>query len=238
MTPNNISHKKLIEIIELQTEVVQQGMDLGSIMNLVVQRAQTIAHADETIQLLSLISELIDAAMFSALKNEKNEVFYKATHDFLTGISNRSLFYDRLRQRLSQAKRKNENFAIIMLDMDGLKQINDGYGHRTGDAAIKEVALRIKNSLRESDTVSRLGGDEFGVIVFNEEDCGKLSVWIERIYAAIARSFTFEEHSVELKVSAGYSVFPQDGNELEALIEKADQLMYEEKKARKGLKAV
>ncbi len=79
----------------------------------------------------------IGAAIFSALKNEESEVFHKATHDFLIGISNRSLFYDRIRQRLSQVKRKNEKFGIIMLDMDGLKETNDNYGHRTGDAAIK-----------------------------------------------------------------------------------------------------
>lgn len=332
MNQNNISYKKLLEIIELQTEVVQQGTDLGSIMNLVAQRAQTITHADgacielvaknelaysaasglaerflglrlyienslsgeciklgkilisndiendsrvnkiacrqvglrsmivvplsfreevvgvlkvlsaktdhfqeESIKILGLISELIGAAMFSALKNEESEVFYKATHDFLTGISNRSLFYDRLRQRLSQAKRKNEKFGIIMLDMDGLKEINDNYGHRTGDAAIKEVALRIKHSLRESDTVSRLGGDEFGVIASNGEDCNKLSVLIKRIYSEILNPFAFEEHKIELKVSAGYSIFSEDGSELEDLIEKADKSMYEAKRIRKGL---
>jgi diguanylate cyclase (GGDEF)-like protein len=329
---NNISYKKLLEIIELQTEVVQQGMDLGCIMNLVVQRAQIITHADgacielvakeqlvysavsglakkflglrlfmenslsgecikrgeilvsndieddnrankiacrqiglssmivvplafreevvgvlkvmsaktdhfqeESINILGLISELIAAAMFSALKNEESEVFHKATHDFLTGVSNRSLFYDRLRQRLSQAKRKSETFGIIMMDMDGLKGINDNYGHRTGDAAIKEVALRIKDSLRESDTVSRLGGDEFGVIAVDGGDCNNLSMLIQRIYSEISKPFVFEGHKLELKISAGYSLFSQDGSELEALIEKADQSMYEAKRIRKGL---
>jgi diguanylate cyclase (GGDEF)-like protein len=200
-----------------------------------VMSAKTDHFQEESINILGLISELIAAAMFSALKNEESEVFHKATHDFLTGVSNRSLFYDRLRQRLSQAKRKSETFGIIMMDMDGLKGINDNYGHRTGDAAIKEVALRIKDSLRESDTVSRLGGDEFGVIAVDGGDCNNLSMLIQRIYSEISKPFVFEGHKLELKISAGYSLFSKDGSELEALIEKADQSMYEAKRIRKGL---
>lgn len=122
-----------------------------------------------------------------------------------------------------------------MMDMDGLKEINDNYGHRTGDAAIKEVALRIKHSLRESDTVSRLGGDEFGVIAANGEDCNNLSMLIKGIYSEISNPFAFEEHKMELKVSAGYSIFSEDGSELEDLIEKADKSMYEAKRIRKSL---
>lgn len=335
MNQDNISYEKLLEIIELQTEVVQQGSDLSSIMNLVVERVQTITHGDgacielveknelvygavsgmaekflglrlnienslsgeciklgiiltsndieqdnrvnkiacrqvglrsmivvplifredvvgvlkvlsakinnfneESIKILGLVSELIAAAMFSALKNEESEIFYKATHDFLTGISNRSLFYDRLRQRLSQAKKKCEKFAIIMSDMDGLKEINDTYGHRAGDAAIKEVALRIKHTFRESDTVSRLGGDEFGIIVASSEECANLNELIQQIDLNISKPFTFEEQKIDLKASAGYALFNEDGSELEELIEKADKSMYKSKRMRKGLENV
>lgn len=332
MNKNNIRYEKLLEIIELQTEVVQQGLDLSSIMNIVVERSQIITNSDgacielveknelvysavsglaerflglrlykehslsgecinigkilisndiekdnrvnkvacrqvglrsmivvplsfkedivgvlkvlssntdhyddEVVRILELVSELIGAAMFSALKNEESEIIHKATHDFLTGIPNRSLFYDRLRQSLSHAQNKDEKFGIIILDMDGLKETNDNYGHRAGDAAIKEIALRIKNTLRESDTVARLGGDEFGVIAANTIDCNSISMLIERIYNEISKPFVFEDIKIELKASAGYSIYGEDGNELDHLIEKADKSMYESKRIRKGL---
>ena len=332
---NMISYEKLLEIIEMQTEVVQQGTDLSNIMNLVIQRTQIITNADgacieliekeelvygavsgmaeqflglrlkmenslsgecikfgqilvsndiekddrvnkvacrqiglrsmvvvplvfreevvgvlkvlssnpehfheESMKILNIVSEVIAAAMFSAIKNEESEILHKATHDFLTEIPNRSLFYDRLRQRISQANKHGEKFGILMMDMDGLKYINDNYGHRAGDAAIKEVAIRIKHTLREMDTVSRLGGDEFGIIVANMEDSTHLSALIQRIYAVISKPFAFEDHTIELKVSAGYSIFGEDSLELETLIEKADQSMYDEKRRRKGSGAV
>lgn len=327
-----ISYQKLLEIIDLQTEVVQQGMDISSIMDLVVQRAQLLTQTDgacielvenqelvysaasgqaeqflglrlsmenslsgecikagiilisndieddhrvnqnacrkiglksmivvplvfrgdvvgvlkvssakadhfnqESVKTLGLVSNLIAAAMFSAIKSEANELFYIATHDFLTGISNRSLFYDRLRQRLAQSQRVADNFGVIILDMDGLKEINDQYGHLAGDAAIKEVAVRIKHLLREADTVSRLGGDEFGVIVGNAKERSQLDVLIARIDTEISKPFCFEQTPIDLRVSAGYALYGQDASGLEALIEKADQSMYQAKRTRKGI---
>lgn len=190
---------------------------------------------EESIKILELVSNLIAAAMFSALKNEENELLYKATHDFLTGVSNRSLFYDRFRQKLSQSQKTSENFGIIMIDMDGLKEINDLYGHLAGDAAIKEVAERIKLTLRESDIVSRLGGDEFGVIAANPKERHQLVTLIERVDGEVSKPFTYEGKEINLRVSAGYAIYSEDGSEREALIEKADKVMYEAKRIRKGM---
>lgn len=331
MKQTSVSNDKLLEIINIQTEVVQQGMDLSSIMDLVTQKAQLITEAegacielieknelvysaasgiaekflglrlfienslsgecikarvplisndterdnrvnkaacrqiglnsmivmpliycddvvgvlkvlsvkaghfnDDHIKILELISGLIAAAMYNAMKNEESELFHKATHDSLTGISNRSLFYDRLRQKLSQASRKHEKFGIISLDMDGLKEINDNLGHRAGDAAIKEIAMRITSALRESDTVSRLGGDEFGIIVATAVDRDDLTTLIHRIDCEITKPFEFEGNKINLKASIGYALFTEDGIELEVLIEKADKTMYEVKRERKG----
>lgn len=328
---NSICEDKLLEIIKVQTEVAQQGMDLSNIMDIVVHKTQLITNADgasveliekselvysaasgmaekflglrldienslsgecimmrvplisndieiddrvnkvacrkiginsmivmplifnnevvgvlkvlsgkvghfgdEDIKILELISGLIAAEMFNAMKNEESELFYKATHDSLTGISNRSLFYDRLRQKLSRALRKHEEFGIISLDMDGLKEINDTYGHRAGDAAIKEIAFRIKNTLGESDTVSRLGGDEFGIIVSNVVDRNDITSLIHRLDSEIIKPFDFETVKINLRASIGYAHFREDGIELEVLIEKADKSMYEVKRERKG----
>lgn len=329
---NSVSNEKLMEIINIQAEVVQQGIDLSSIMDLVTERTQHITNADgacvelvdkkelvysatsgiaqkflglrldkenslsgaciragvplisndiesddrvnknacrqiglnsmivvplifrndvvgvikvlsakaghfndDHIKILELMSGLIAAAMFSAMRNEESELFHKATYDSLTGISNRSLFYDRLRQRLSQALRKNENFGIILLDMDGLKEINDNCGHRTGDAAIKEVALRIKSMLCESDTVSRLGGDEFGIIVATVVNRNDIKLLIQRIDSEITKPFEFEGHKINLRASIGYVIFSEDGIDMDVLVEKADKSMYEVKRERKGL---
>lgn len=331
MEESGISNNKLLEIINVQTEVVQQGMELSSIMDLVTQRTQHFTDADGAcvelivkeelaysaasgmaekflglrlnmekslsgecirtkiplisndidhdnrvnkvacrkiglhsmivvplifkndvvgvlkvlseevghfnlnhIKILELMSGLIAAAMFSAMKNGESELFYKATHDSLTGISNRSLFYDRLRQRLSQALKKQESFGIISLDMDGLKEINDNYGHRAGDASIKEIALRINNMLCEPDTVSRLGGDEFGVIVVNSATKAHMNSLIEKMGCEIRKPFQFEKHNIDLRASIGYAVFSEDGIDLDTLIEKADQSMYEVKRRQKG----
>ncbi len=331
LNQNSVSNDKLLEIINVQTEVAQQGMDLGNIMDLVTERTQSITNADgasvelvenkelvysavsgmadrflglrlgienslsgecmktrvplisndiekdnrvnkaacrqiglnsmivmpliysndvvgvlkvlsskadhfkdEDIKILELMSGLIAAEMFKSMRNGESELFYKATHDSLTGISNRSLFYDRLRQKLSQASKKYEQFGIISLDMDGLKFINDNYGHRAGDAAIKEVALRISSALRETDIVSRLGGDEFGIIIANVVDRDELKSLIKNIDFAITKHFEFEGQEINLRASIGYALFKDDGIELEVLIEKADKSMYEVKRERKG----
>lgn len=332
MNQNNLPCDKLLEIIKIQTEVVQKGMDLCGIMDLVTHRAQQITNAhgacvelivkneliysassgfaehflglrlstrnslsgeciklrttlicsnieedsrvnktacrkiglksmivtplicgkdvvgvlkvlsanvdhftDNNINILELMSGLIAAAMYNVMRNEENELYYKATHDSLTGISNRSLFYDRLRQKLSHALMDDERFGIISLDMDGLKEINDTCGHRAGDAAIKEVALRIKKTLREYDTVSRLGGDEFAIIATTASEKKDLLSMIKRIECVIMKPFEFEGRKIKLSVSMGYALFPEDGVELEEFIEKADKMMYEMKKNHKGL---
>lgn len=331
MNQNSISNEKLLEIISLQTEVVQQGVDLGSIMELVTQRTQEISNAEgasveliekkelvysaasgiaekflglrleienslsgecirkrvplisndieiddrvnkaacrkiglksmivmplifrndvvgvlkvlstkvdhfneDNIRILELMSGVIAAAMFSAMENGESELFYKATHDSLTGISNRSFFYDHLRQRLSQALRKQESFGIISLDMDGLKDINDNYGHRAGDAAIIEISMRIKRALGETDIFSRLGGDEFGIIVTTLLDQNDLRLLIGRINSVITEPFEFEGQRINLSASIGYALFSEDGIDIDVLIEKADKSMYRVKRERKG----
>ncbi|MVX65561.1 diguanylate cyclase [Clostridium chromiireducens] len=331
MNQNSISNDKLLEIIKVQTEVAQQGMDLGNIMDLVTQRTKFITNADgasvelieneelvyraasgmaerflglrlnmenslsgecinmriplisndiecddrvnkeacrqiglnsmivmplicmnevvgvlkvlssraghfndDDIKALELMSGLIAAEMFNAMKNGESELFYKATHDSLTGISNRSLFYDNLRQRLSHASRKEEEFGIISLDMDGLKEINDNYGHRAGDAAIKEVAFRIDKTLHETDIVSRLGGDEFGIIIAKIEHSDEIKTLIKRLDSEIAKPFEFEGQEINLRASIGYALFKEDGIEIDVLIEKADKSMYKVKRVRKG----
>lgn len=332
---NTLSSDKLLEIIQLQTEVAQQSLDLSGIMDLVTERMQQMTRADgasveliekselvysaasgiaerflglrldienslsgkcmearaplisndmesddrvnkaacrkiglnsmivvplicrnqtvgvikvlsrqvghfteEDSRVLELMTGLIAAEMYSAIHNGESELFYQATHDSLTGIANRSMFYDRLRQKLARAMRRNERFGIITLDMDGLKGINDNYGHRAGDAALQEVAMRIKFSLRESDTVSRLGGDEFGILADTTAGREDIHALIHRVNQEITQPFTFEGQAIALRASIGYALFSEDGIELDVLIEKADRAMYEVKREQKRIDAL
>lgn len=191
------------------------------------------AFDDDDLHLLGLMSDLIAAAMFHAATYATSELFHLATHDGLTGLANRSLFLERLRHCLAQAQREDSQFGLLNLDMDGLKPINDRYGHRAGDAAIRELALRIRQASRESDTVARLGGDEFGIILTRVSDRDGALAHARRLAEQIVQPFKFEQQEISLDASIGVAVFPNDGAELNALLDRADQAMYQSKRAKK-----
>jgi diguanylate cyclase (GGDEF)-like protein len=194
---------------------------------------QEDAFSEADIQVLRLMSELIAAAMFHASKLESNALYQLATHDPLTGLANRTLFHDRLRQLLAQAKRHSYKAGILSLDMDDLKVINDKYGHRVGDAALKEVAARINNMSRESDVVARFGGDEFVIILSRIGNRYGAEQQIQRLSQEMNKPFQFENYKLNLRVSIGLAVFPDDAVRVDALLELADQAMYCVKRARK-----
>jgi diguanylate cyclase (GGDEF)-like protein len=168
-------------------------------------------------------------------KYEPDELFRLATTDSLTGLANRALFIDRLQHDVERSRRDDRRLAILMIDMDGLKPINDGFGHRTGDAAIKEIACRIAAVARRSDTVARLGGDEFAVILSTIESPESAQQAAERIAEQCSQPFTFEGRSLAIGASIGLAICPDDGDEVEELLEKADQCMYACKRQKKGL---
>jgi diguanylate cyclase (GGDEF)-like protein len=199
-----------------------------------IASAEPYAFTDEHIRILELMSELIAAAMFHAARNARNELYHRATHDALTGLANRALFYDRLRQGLDLARRQSCALGILNLDMDGLKPINDRHGHRAGDAAICETAARIQRASRISDTVARLGGDEFGVILSDISDRDGAVALARRIAEEIRSPFRFEGRTLPLDASIGVALYPDDGEEITTLIDTADQSMYQVKRARKG----
>lgn len=186
--------------------------------------------SDQEATLLNLLSEVISAAMYFATKFNENDLFHQATHDGLTGLANRSLFMDRLRQLTQQHERQPQHAGVLMIDMNGLKPINDNFGHRAGDAAIREFANRLKSTARQSDTVARLGGDEFGVILSPVEMEGGIQSAIERIEEETATPFPFEGRDFTLSASIGAARFPAEATLMDHLIELADQRMYEIKR--------
>jgi diguanylate cyclase (GGDEF)-like protein len=189
---------------------------------------------DKDMETLNLMSDLIAAAMYHATQHSQSELFHRATHDGLTGLANRALFYDRLRQSLAQAERVSGQLAVLNLDMDGLKPINDTHGHKAGDEAIKALAERISEGSRDTDTVARVGGDEFAMVLVPVDGRPGVATRAERIGAQIARPYTFDGKPLELGASIGWSVYPDDGKDVGALVEKADAAMYAVKKTRKN----
>src|SRR5690606_6273547 len=162
------------------------------------------------------------------------DLFFRATHDCMTGLANRALFMDRLRNAMALADRSGRPAGILMIDMDGLKRINDTLGHRLGDVMLGELARRLDAETRDTDTAARLGGDEFGMVLSPLENAEALDTVVQRLDAAIAAPFAFEGAHYQLQASIGAALIPRDGVELEGLLETADQRMYRVKAARKA----
>jgi len=221
------------EQVGIRSMVVAPLKHDGSVVGVLkLVSSATHAFTARDVRVLELMSELIAAAMYYAARNESNALYQQATHDSLTGLANRSLFFDRLRHRTSAGRRQIEPLAILIIVMDGLKRINDNLGHRAGDAAIREMALRITRIPRKSDIVARLGGDEFGAILGEISTRGDLLNIVERVSQETDKPFRFEGRTMDLTASIGHAQFPDDGNDVDALLEAADRSMYQMKRTR------
>lgn len=154
-----------------------------------------------------------------------------AHHDGLTGLPNRNLFMDRLQQAVVHASRSGSGFALLLLDLDRFKAINDNLGHAAGDAVLQTAAFRLKQCVREEDTVSRLGGDEFAVILTEaglREDVLKV---LEKIAALVCQPATIEGSTVPIQASIGVALYPGAGEDGRTLLKQADSAMYQAKAA-------
>lgn len=155
-----------------------------------------------------------------------------AYHDSLTGLPNRSKLMQDLRIILNRAKLDNTNFAVLFLDLDHFKNINDSLGHNIGDLLLKAVADRLQSAVRESDFVARLGGDEFTVILENIEDSDAISNIAQNICTSLSSPFAFIQQKMFVTTSVGISVYPDDGTDVNALLKHADLAMFSAKKSR------
>jgi diguanylate cyclase (GGDEF)-like protein/PAS domain S-box-containing protein len=163
------------------------------------------------------------------IKANQEQIKYQAFHDALTGLPNRALFNDRLRMSLARAKRDQGSLAVLFLDLDHFKSINDSLGHAIGDILLQEVATRLQQCLRQEDTVSRLGGDEFIIIMPDMEGPDQAVVAAQRIIEALERPFVLKGHELYVTASLGITMFPADGEGLETLVKNADMAMYRAK---------
>lgn len=207
--------------------LVHKGICVGVLK---IMRKVACKFSSDDIELLKLMSNLIGSMMyFSTHDRGVEEILFNATHDSLTRLANRTLFVNSLRDNLRRRLAANEGVGILMMDLDGFKQINDNYGHLAGDAVLVEFSRRVCESVRASDVVSRLGGDEFAVILGCVELDGGMHRAIDRIQDSLEEPFVWEGKAIDIHASIGGALHPVDGSTRETLIGLADRRMYEMK---------
>jgi diguanylate cyclase (GGDEF)-like protein/PAS domain S-box-containing protein len=157
------------------------------------------------------------------------QMTYSAEHDFLTGLPNRMLLNDRISQAIALAPRHSKHVAVLFLDLDGFKHINDSLGHPIGDMLLQSIAKRLAECVRASDTVSRQGGDEFVVLLSEVELSEDAAITARRILDSVAQPHSIGKHDLHVTTSIGASVYPEDGLDAETLVRNADTAMYQAK---------
>ncbi|MDI9818910.1 MULTISPECIES: bifunctional diguanylate cyclase/phosphodiesterase [unclassified Legionella] len=168
-------------------------------------------------------------------KQMEKQLAYQATHDLLTGLPNRTLLYDRINQGIAYAKRYNTQLAVLFLDIDNFKLINDNLGHDSGDILLQKVARRLRQSVRQSDTIARFGGDEF-VILFISNKEGEVFHFSQKLLKNITQPIQLLTHRIIVNASVGVSVYPQHGKDAATLLKNADMAMYQAKKSPNNFK--
>jgi diguanylate cyclase (GGDEF)-like protein/PAS domain S-box-containing protein len=228
-------HDELVLQTHQPRENEEYFTDAHGITHLIATKRSLHKDAAGNLFLVGAIRDITERQLRAKALEQKNaELSHQADHDALTGLPNRKRFYECLHQSLEKASRNQELVALLFLDLDGFKSINDSLGHNVGDLLLKTVARRLKKCLRGSDTISRLGGDEFTVIlpaIPGSEEAAKVA---EKICDAIIQPFILEEHTVSVTTSIGISLYPIDGQEPEILVKKADTAMYRAKERGKN----
>jgi diguanylate cyclase (GGDEF)-like protein len=162
----------------------------------------------------------------TAEKLAEQTIRHMAYHDALTGLPNRTLFNDRLSMAILNAQRNQKKVAVMMLDLDKFKQVNDVWGHKLGDLLLKTVGERLANTLRKSDTVARMGGDEFLVVIPEVDHIEDTDIIAGKILQAFTEAFVIGGRNLSITTSVGVAIYPHDGKDAETLIKYADIAMY------------
>lgn len=186
----------------------------------------TVAERDENGRPLRMVGTFADIGL---RKTKEAHMRHQATHDALTGLPNRMLLTDRLRQAVRIAQREKTQLAVLFVDLDKFKPVNDSYGHAVGDALLVAVGERMASCLRESDTLARVGGDEFVVLLPRCASVEDARTVAENILAQLNRPFAVEQHVLQISGSIGCAMFPEHGVDGDTLLRGADRAMYEAK---------
>ena len=183
-----------------------------------------LAPDDSVIGVASLVDDVTERAL-------SEEVIWKqANFDMLTGLPNRNMFHDRLTQKMNRAKRDRHSLALLLIDLDQFKEVNDALGHDVGDELLRQAARRISGCVRNSDTVARLGGDEFTVILSELDDDSNIEDVTQKIINKLEEEYVLGDEIVHISGSIGITLYPGDADDIDTLIKNADQAMYAAKK--------
>ena len=185
------------------------------------------AAADEELGSLRELANRVAVAISAAEREQ--QLFQKAHFDALTGLPNRQLCHDRLRQALAVARRQEHKLAVLFIDLDGFKDVNDSLGHAAGDQLLRETSVRLRQATRETDTVARLGGDEYVVILPSVHGPLEVEVLVANLMEALKWPFHINGEQCFISASVGVTLFPEDGSTAEDLLRKADTAMYSAK---------
>lgn len=186
-----------------------------------------IRYTEADIELLQFVSTQIASAIQRTQLHA--HLLYAAGHDPLTGLANRGLFQDRLTSALSRVRREHARFAILYIDLNKFKNINDEYGHNIGDQLLQQVAHRLLECVRESDTVARIGGDEFVILLDSIVLSTHAANVSRKIQSRLSSDFTIDGHAIQISSSTGIAVYPEDGDDEVELLKHADDSMYRSK---------
>ncbi len=214
---------------EVEYKVAKAADDLHQVnTELAKEVAQRLVIETELSGVKHDLADVRDDLSQSQAKEEESRNV--ALHDALTGLPNRVLFEERLDHGLIQAKRHGWKLAVLFMDIDNFKNINDSYGHDLGDKVLLTVADRLQSATREEDTVSRWGGDEFVCLLLEVKQEAEVTRLAELIVKRISEDFKFKETVLSIKVSIGISIYPADGETADILFKNADKAMYKAKK--------
>jgi diguanylate cyclase (GGDEF)-like protein/PAS domain S-box-containing protein len=215
-----------LEVQALLMAPVLVGGQLAGVLSFKDCLGPRVWHAHETSALESAAGILGAASELASAHRELNQLAYR---DYLTGLPNRALFEDRLDQALARALRRPSQVALLYVDLDGFKAVNDHHGHACGDELLGAVGARLQDGLREADTVARIGGDEFAIILEDIASPELAKTMCVRVRRLFDQPFTVDDHSITLGASVGLALYPQDADSVRALREAADQALYRSK---------
>lgn len=179
--------------------------------------------------LATILGLVITFFVLRHVTSQARQLEYQAVHDELTGLPNRVLFYDRLKEAIIRGQRQVASFSIILIDLDRFKPVNDSLGHNVGDLLLQEVARRLKNNVRKIDTVARIGGDEY-IVLFDSLPLDKIIPLVEKLSAEIAKPFLLTGKDIYVGASMGVASYPEHGQDCMTLVKRADAAMYESKR--------
>lgn len=217
---------------QLWNSILQEGIWQGEIWNRkksgeVYASKESISSVKDSLGKIKYIIAIVHDV--TQQKDYENKIIDLAHYDLLTKLPNRVLFYDRFEHAILRSKREKSELALLFLDLDGFKKVNDTKGHPAGDKLLIEITTRLKKSIRQSDTIARLGGDEFTIIIEEFKSLNSLIVVIETVLKKVSEEIIIENDKLFVTASIGVSVYPYDGKTSHELIKHADTAMYKAK---------